>query len=85
VAVRLGRSRTVWVSTALSLGFIPTSFVLPARAGYGGAYFLVALFAQLAVLVAAARLIVGRVDGLGRLLKDAMGISVVAMIAGRVT
>jgi 4-hydroxybenzoate polyprenyltransferase len=85
IAIRLGRSRAVMVSAALSLGFIPTSLVLPARAGYGGAYFLVALFAQLAVLVAAARLIVGRVDGLGRLLKGAMVIGAVAMIAGRVT
>lgn len=84
VAVRLGRSRAVMVSAALSLGLVPTSLVLPARAGYGGAYFLVALFALLAVLVTAARLIVGRVDGLGRLLKGAMVIGAIAMIAGRV-
>jgi 4-hydroxybenzoate polyprenyltransferase len=84
-AIRLARSRAVIVSAALSLGFIPTSLVLPARAGYGGAYFLVALFAHLAVLVTAARLIVGRVDGLGRLLKGAMVIGAAAMIAGRIT
>lgn len=85
VAVSLARSRAVVVSVALSLGFIPTSLVLPARVGYGGAYFLVALFAQLAVLVTAARLIVGRIDGLGRLLRGALVISAAAMIAGRVT
>jgi hypothetical protein len=78
------RVRTV-LSAVLALGFVPASLVLPARAGYGGAYFLLALFAQLAVLVTAARLIVGRMDGVNPLLKGAMVIGAVAMVAGRVT
>jgi hypothetical protein len=78
------RARTV-LSAVLALGFVPASLVLPARAGYGGAYFLLALFAQLAVLVTAARLIVGRIDGVNPLLKGAMVIGAVAMVAGRVT
>jgi 4-hydroxybenzoate polyprenyltransferase len=80
----LDRARAM-LSAALALGFVPASLVLPARAGYGGAYFLVALFAQLAVLVTAARLIVGRMDGVSRLLEGAMVLGAVAMVAGRVT
>jgi hypothetical protein len=72
------------LSAVLALGFVPASLVLPARAGYGGAYFLLALFAQLAVLVTAARLIVGRMDGVNQLLKGAMVLGAVAMVAGRV-
>jgi len=79
---------------ALAIGFVPGSILLPARAGYGGAYFLIALFAQLMVLVAATRLIVGRGagdsggGGAGRvslLLQGAMLLGVVALVAGRVS
>jgi 4-hydroxybenzoate polyprenyltransferase len=83
--VRMGRSRAAMRSAVLALGFIPVSLILPARAGYGGAYFLLAVFAQLAVLVTAARLIVGRTDGLSVLLKGAMVMGGVALVAGRVT
>jgi len=85
VAVRLGRSRAAILSAALALVFIPVSLVLPARTGYGGAYFLLALFAQLAVLVTAARVIVGRMDGVNQLLTGAMLMGAIALIAGRVT
>lgn len=85
VAVRLGRSRAAMLSAIISLAFIAASLVLPARAGYGAAYFLLALFAQLAVLATAARLIVGRIDGMGHLLNGAMLVGAVALIAGRVT
>ena len=73
---------------------MPGSILLPARAGYGGAYFLIALFAQLMVLVVATRLIVGRGagdsggGGAGRvslLLQGAMLLGVVALVAGRVS
>src|SRR6266566_1952025 len=76
---------------ALAIGFVPASILLPARAGYGGAYFLIALFAQLMVLVVATRLIVGRgagEGGAGRvslLLQGAMLLGVVALVAGRVS
>jgi len=83
-AIRGGRSRAATRSAVLALGFIPASLILPARAGYGGAYFLLALFAQLAVLVIAARLIVGRTDRVRVLLKGAMVIGAVALVAGRV-
>jgi 4-hydroxybenzoate polyprenyltransferase len=85
VAVGLGRYRAVIVTVVLALGFIPASLFLPARAGYGGAYFLLALFAQLAVLITAARLIVGRMDGVSVLLNGAMVMGAVALVAGRVT
>ncbi len=70
---------------------MPASILLPARAGYGGAYFLIALFAQLMVLVVATRLIVGRgagEGGAGRvslLLQGAMLLGVVALVAGRLS
>jgi 4-hydroxybenzoate polyprenyltransferase len=85
LAVRLGRSRAALVSAVLALGFVPASLVLPVRMGYGGAYFLLALFAQLAVLITAARLIVGRLDGVSLLLNGAMVMGAVALVAGRVT
>jgi 4-hydroxybenzoate polyprenyltransferase len=85
LAVRLGRSRAALVSAVLALGFVPASLVLPVRVGYGGAYFLLALFAQLAVLITAARLIVGRMDGVSLLLNAAMVMGAVALVAGRVT
>jgi hypothetical protein len=82
--IAVGRSRAVRLSAALALGFVPASLVLPVRAGYGLAYFLVAVFAQLTVLVAAARLIVGRVDRVDLLLKGAMVMVLVALVVGRV-
>ena len=85
VAVRLGRSRAAMLSAIISLAFIAASLILPAGAGYGAAYFLLALFAQLAVLATAARLIVGRIDGICELLNGAVLVGAVALIAGRVT
>ena len=79
-----GRSGIVRLSAALALGFVPASLVLPVRAGYGLAYFLVAVFAQLTVLVAAARLVVGRMDRVDLLLKGAMVMVLVALVVGRV-
>jgi hypothetical protein len=77
-------SRAALLPALLALGFVPLSLVLPVRAGYGGAYFLVAMFAQLALLVAAARLIVGRMDGVRTLLEGALVISVLALLGGRI-
>ena len=71
------------IAVLFALGFVPVSLALPFRAGYGGAYFLVAMFAQLALLVAAARLVVGRMDGVSALVKGAMVINVLALLAGR--
>ena len=41
LAVRLGRSRAAVLSTVVALAFIPASLILPARVGFGGAYFLI--------------------------------------------
>ncbi len=73
------------VATGVALSFIPVSFILPARVGFGGAFFLIALFVELAVLVSAARLIVGRINGVNALLKGAMFVGAIALVAGRVT
>jgi len=75
---------TPWLTIVLALGFVPASLLLPAWAGYRGAYFVVAIFAQLAVLAVATRLIVGRTDRPGLLLKAAMAVGLVALVAGRV-
>ena len=85
LVVALGPAPARWTAAALTFAFAPGSFVLPWAAGYSGTYFLVALFAQLAVLVAAARLAAGAVTRVSALLKGAMAIGLVALVAGRVT
>lgn len=64
--------------------FIPASLLLPRSAGYSLPYFLVALPAQMAVLVAATWLLLGRVERVSALLKGAMVIGLVALVAGKV-
>lgn len=80
----LGPRRTAQWAAALALGFVPVSLVLPARAHYGTAYFLTALVAQLAVLAVASRLLTGHARGNSLLLKGAMFVGTVALVAGRV-
>jgi len=77
------RTSRPWLAVAIAIGFVPASLLLPARARYGAPYFLLALFAQLAVLVVATRLIVGRSDRLNVLLTGAMVVGLVALVAGR--
>src|SRR5436309_2111681 len=79
-----GQPGRPWLPIVLAIGFVPVSLLLPARAGDRGAYFVLAIFAQLAVLVVATRLIVGRSERLGLLLKGAMAVGLVALVAGRV-
>ena len=83
--ILIGRAGAARVAAAIALAFVPVSLVLPYRAQYGGAYFAVALVAQLAVLVAAARLVVGRIERVSALLKGAMVVGLIALVAGRVT
>jgi geranylgeranylglycerol-phosphate geranylgeranyltransferase len=83
--ILIGRSRAAKLAAAIALAFVPVSLVLPYRAQYGGAYFAVALAPQLAVLVAAARLVVGRFERVSALLKGAMVAGLIALVAGRVT
>jgi geranylgeranylglycerol-phosphate geranylgeranyltransferase len=80
----LGPRRTAQVAAALAAGFVPVSLALPARAHYGTAYFLIAMVAQLAMLAVASRLLTGRTPGNSRLLKGAMLVGIVALVAGRV-
>jgi 4-hydroxybenzoate polyprenyltransferase len=84
VPIVLGTRRASVVAASLAAAFVPLSLALPAQAHYGGAYFLIALFAQLAVLAVASRLFTGRNQGNGRLLKGAMLVGMVALVAGRV-
>jgi geranylgeranylglycerol-phosphate geranylgeranyltransferase len=79
-----GARRAAVVAAALAAAFVPLSLALPAGAHYHGAYFLVALFAQLVVLAVASRLLTGRTEGNSRLLKGAMLVGIVALVAGRV-
>ncbi len=80
----LGPQRASAVAAALAAAFVPLSLALPAGAHYHGAYFLIALFAQLVVLAVASRLFTGRTRGTSRLLKGAMLVGIVALVAGRV-
>ncbi|HKW41504.1 MAG TPA: UbiA family prenyltransferase [Gemmatimonadales bacterium] len=81
----LGERRAMVIAAVLAAAFVPLSLGLPAWAHYGGAYFLIALFAQLIVLAVASRLFTGRTHGNSLLLKGAMLVGIVALVAGRVT
>jgi len=72
------------VAAGVALLFIPASLLLPRAAGYGNAYFLIALPAQMAVLIAATWLILGRVEKVSVLLKISMVVGLVALVAGKV-
>jgi len=82
--IAVGRRPALVVAAGVGLLFVPASLLVPRAAGYGGAYYLIALFAQLAVLVAATWLILGKVERVSALLKGAMVIGLVALVAGRV-
>ena len=79
-----GRRRAAVIAAVLAVLFVPVSLALPARAHYRAAYYVVALFAQLAVLLVASRLVSGRLERNSLLLKGAMLVGVVALVAGRV-
>src|SRR6266853_761158 len=80
----LGARPASLVAATLAATFVPLSLALPAAAHYRGTYFLIALFAQLVVLAVASRLFTGRTQGNSRLLKGAMLVGIVALVAGRV-
>jgi len=84
LAVALGPRGAAIVAGAAAAAFVPLSLVLPLRAHYGAAYYLLALPAQMAVLIAATHLLLGRTDRIARLLKAAMVAGLVALVAGRV-
>lgn len=82
--IAVGRRPAQVVAAGVGLLFVPASLLLPRAAGYGPAYFLIALAAQMAVLLAAAWLILGRVERVSILLKAAMVVGLVALVAGKV-
>ena len=79
-----GRRPALVVAAGAGLLFVPASLLLPFRAGYGAAYFLIALLAQMAVLIAATWMLLGRVQRVSVLLKGAMVIGLAALVAGKV-
>ena len=82
--IAVGRRPAQVVAAGVALLFVPASLLLPRAAGYGGAYFLIALPAQMAVLIAATWLLLGRVERVSMLLKASMIIGLVALVAGKV-
>lgn len=80
----VGRRRALVIAAGAALGFIPASLLLPRQAGYGGAYFLIALLAQMAILIAATWMLLGRVERVSVLLKAAMVTGLAALVAGKV-
>jgi len=82
--VVIGARATALLAAGLGVGFVPASLALPFAARYGAAYYLIALFAQLAVLLVASRLIAGKPDRNSLLLKGAMIVGIVALVAGRI-
>jgi 4-hydroxybenzoate polyprenyltransferase len=84
LAVVLGRRGAAIVASLGAVAFIPLSLLLPLQARYGPAYYLFALPAQMAVLVAATQLLLERRDRIPLLLKAAMVTGLVALVTGRV-
>jgi geranylgeranylglycerol-phosphate geranylgeranyltransferase len=80
----VGRRPAQVVAAGVALLFVPASLLLPRAAGYGAAYFLIALPAQMAVLIAATWLLLGRVERVSLLLKASMVVGLVALVAGKV-
>ncbi len=80
----LGRRPAQLLAAGIAVLFVPASLVLPHAAGYGTAYYLLALPAQLAVFVAAAWLVASRVERVSLLLKASMVVGLVALVAGKV-
>jgi len=80
----LGRRPALVIAAGAALLFVPASLLLPLRAGYGGAYFFVALLAQMATLIAATWMLLDRLERVSALLKGAMVVGLAALVAGKV-
>jgi geranylgeranylglycerol-phosphate geranylgeranyltransferase len=81
--IAAGRRPAMVVAAGVALLFVPASLLLPARDDYGAAYFLFALPAQMAVLIAATWLLLGKVERVSPLLKGAMVIGLLALVMGK--
>jgi geranylgeranylglycerol-phosphate geranylgeranyltransferase len=84
LAVVLGVRKAAVAASVAAITFVPLSLLLPFRAHYGGAYYVFALPAQMAVLITAAQLLMGQTARAPLLLKGAMVTGVVALVTGRV-
>lgn len=81
--VRIGRAGALRVATGLAVMFLPVSAGVPWAAGYGWAYFAIATPAWAVVIVAVRRLHRGDTAGVGGMLKGAMVVGLMALVAGR--
>lgn len=81
--IAVGRRPAMVVAAGAALLFVPASLLLPKNDGYTGAYFLIALPVQMAALLAATWLLIGKVDRVSTLLKGAMVIGVFALVMGK--
>ena len=82
--ITVGQRPALVIAAGVALLFVPASLLLPWSAGYGRAYFLIALLAEMAVLLAATWLLLGNVKRVSILLKGAMVIGLIALVAGKV-
>ena len=82
--IAVGRRPAMVVAAGVALLFVPASLLLPLRDHYLGAYFLFALPAQMAVLLAATWLLLGKAERVSALLKGAMVLGLVALVTGKV-
>jgi len=82
--IAVGQRPAMVVAAGVGLLFIPASLLVPWNAGYRWAYVLISLPAQMVVLVAATWLLLGRIGRVSTLLKGAMVIGLIALVAGKV-
>lgn len=81
--ITVGRRPAMVVAAGVALLFVPASLLLPLNDGYTWAYFLIALFAQMAALLAATWLLLGKAERVSLLLKGAMVVGIVALVMGK--
>lgn len=81
----IGRRPAMVVAAGAALLFVPASLLLPMNDHYAWAYYLIALPAQMAVLIAATWLLLGKIERVSAVLKGAMVIGVVALVMGKAT
>lgn len=81
--IAVGRRPAMIIAAGLALLFVPASLLLPWSDAYRSAYFLIALFAQMAALLAATWLLLGKVERVSALLKGAMVLGIFALVMGK--
>jgi geranylgeranylglycerol-phosphate geranylgeranyltransferase len=81
--IAVGRRPAMVVAAGTALLFVPASLLLPMNDEYAWSYFMVVLPVQMAVLIAATWLFLGRIERVSALLKGAMVIGLVALVLGK--